>query len=63
MEFIQLLFLLCSATATIFMIIGLYKPWIMLWWEDVQTRKKVIKLYGTVAIFSYIVYWFLILAK
>lgn len=29
----------------------------MLWWEDIQNRKKVIKVYGSVALVSYIVYW------
>jgi hypothetical protein len=37
--------------------IGLIKPWIMLWWEDVQNRRKVIRLYGTIACISYAVYW------
>jgi len=32
------------------MIVGLYKPWYMLWWEDYQTRKKVIYLYGSISI-------------
>jgi hypothetical protein len=49
-----------SVTALVFMLYGLYKPWIMLWWEDVQNRRKVIKLYGSVALFSYALYWLLI---
>ena len=32
------------------LIIGLFKPWIVLWWEDTQYRLKVIMLYGTVII-------------
>ncbi|TRX58656.1 hypothetical protein FNH22_12310 [Fulvivirga sp. M361] len=31
----------------VFMSLGLYKPWIMLWWEDIQNRRKIIKVYGT----------------
>ena len=57
MEFIQQLFLFVSFTAIIFLIIGLYKPWTMLWWEDVQNRRKVIKLYGTVAVVSLAIYF------
>jgi hypothetical protein len=43
--------------------IGLYKPWVMLWWEDIQNRKKEIKLYGGIAITSYALYWITILIK
>lgn len=31
------------------LILGLFKPWIALWWEPVQTRRQVVKLYGTVS--------------
>jgi len=31
----------------------------MLWWEDVQNRKKVIKLYGTLSLFFLIMYFLL----
>lgn len=63
MEFIQRVFLYISVTAILFLVIGLFKPWMMLWWEDVQNRKKVIKIYGSVAVFSYAVYWGLFLMK
>gem|GEM_PF-884187 len=56
MYHIRLLILLVSLTAFLFLIMGLIKPWIMLWWEDVQNRKKVIKLYGTVALLFYMIY-------
>ncbi len=39
------------------MILGLIKPWIMLWWEDVQNRKKVIQLYGTSGLLFLIIYF------
>lgn len=39
-----------------FLLIGLFKPWIMLWWEDRQNRKKVIKVYGFAAILFYVIY-------
>ena len=65
MQFVRMVFLLVSLTSLIFMAVGLYKPWVMLWWEDVQNRRKVIKLYGSVAIISYGIYWgiFLFLIK
>ena len=57
MEFIQQLFLYLGFTALIFLLIGLYKPWAMLWWEDVQNRRKVIQVYGLVAVISFAVYF------
>ncbi len=63
MEFVRLFLSLLSLTALLFLIVGLYRPWIMLWWEAVQNRKKVIKLYGSVAVTSYIVYWLLYFIK
>lgn len=63
MEFIQRFFLYVSITAFVFLIIGLFKPWVMLWWEDVQNRKKIIRLYGTVALVSYALYWALFLIE
>jgi hypothetical protein len=57
MKFIQQLFLYVSFTALLFLLLGMYKPWIMLWWEDVQNRRKVIKLYGLVALISMALYF------
>ncbi len=31
----------------------------MLWWEDVQNRKKIIQVYGSLAIFFLIIYYVL----
>lgn len=56
MYYVRLLFLLISLTSFMFMVMGLIKPWMMLWWEDVQNRRKVIKLYGTSGLFFLIVY-------
>jgi hypothetical protein len=44
-------------------LIGLFRPWMMLWWEDVQNRGKVIKLYGSIAAICYGIYWILFLIK
>lgn len=63
MDFIERLFLYTTITALLCVVIGLFKPWIMLWWEDVQNRKKVIKVYGTAAIISYGLYWCLYLIQ
>ena len=63
MDFIQRFFLFMSVTALGCLVLGLFKPWMMLWWEDVQNRKKVIKVYGTAAVVSYALYWSLILIR
>jgi hypothetical protein len=57
MNQVRLFFLLMSLASLLFMVVGLFKPWLLLWWEDVQNRRKVIQVYGTVAVLSYIVYW------
>jgi hypothetical protein len=59
MQDIRFLMLLIALTALAFLLIGLYKPWVMLWWEDVQNRRKVIRLYGLVSVSSYAAYWIL----
>jgi hypothetical protein len=57
MEDVRFLLLLIALTSLIFLLIGLYKPWVMLWWEDVQNRSKVLKVYGSLAIVFAIVYY------
>ena len=59
MYYVRLLILLLSLTSFLFMVLGLIKPWMMLWWEDVQNRRKVIKLYGTSGLFFLMVYFIL----
>lgn len=56
---VELLILLISLTSFLFMLLGLIKPWLMLWWEDVQNRRKVIKLYGSSGLVFLILYWIL----
>lgn len=63
MEFIRLLFALISLVSLLFLIAGLIKPWVMLWWEDVQNRRKVIKVYGTIVLVAGITYYLLGLSK
>jgi hypothetical protein len=59
MYHVRLLMLLISITSFLFLGIGLIKPWLMLWWEDVQNRRKVIKLYGTIGLLFLAIYWIL----
>lgn len=57
MAFVQQLCLYISITSFIFLLIGIYKPWVMLWWEDIQNRRKVFKIYGIIAVVSFALYW------
>lgn len=57
MDNVRLFFLLMSLASLMFMVAGLFKPWLLLWWEDVQNRRKVIKVYGSAALISYAVFW------
>jgi uncharacterized membrane protein len=57
MEMVQLFFLLLTGASLLFLVIGLFRPWAMLWWEDVQNRRKVIKVYGLAALLCYSAYW------
>lgn len=57
MYYVRLLFLLISLTSFAFMIIGLFKPWLMLWWEDVQNRKKVLQVYGITGLLFLAIYY------
>jgi hypothetical protein len=41
--------------------VGLIKPWPMLWWRDVQNRRGILKLYGSITAFGSFVYWLLTL--
>ncbi len=55
----QLLSDLSAAVALlslIFLAVGLYKPWLMLWWEDMQNRRKILKVYGFATLFFYILH-------
>jgi hypothetical protein len=52
----QILFLVAGIVSSFLLLAGLYKPYAMLWWRDVQTRRMVIKFYGGIAIVCFIVY-------
>jgi hypothetical protein len=56
MEFAHRLLFYISVTSFLFLLFGLYKPWVMLWWEDIQNRRKVIKLYGSISVVAMVIY-------
>ena len=56
MHSVRLFCLLLSVVCLVFMVIGLFKPWLLLWWEDVQNRRKIIGVYGTLAGVFYLAY-------
>jgi len=57
MYYIREMFLLLSLSSVLFLFFGLIKPYLLLWWEDTQNRRKVIWVYGTVAVVFYLMYW------
>ncbi|HEX5170253.1 MAG TPA: hypothetical protein VFW11_13840 [Cyclobacteriaceae bacterium] len=59
MELVRFILKLTAILACLLLLIGFYKPWIVLWWEDTQNRKKVIRLYGSIAIVSIVLYFLL----
>jgi hypothetical protein len=54
MNELDLFFLFLTITTLGLLIAGLYKPWVVLWWEDVQNRRKVFKVYGTMTLLAFI---------
>ncbi len=60
MEFIQRIFLYLAFASLLFLIVGLYKPWVMLWWEHTQNRKKIIKIYGSATVVTFAIYYILL---
>jgi hypothetical protein len=57
MYYFRNLLLLLSISCGLGLLVGLIKPWIMLWWEHTQNRKKVIQLYGLLGLFFLILYF------
>jgi hypothetical protein len=56
MRYVELFVILLIATSILFLIIGLFRPWAMLWWEDEQNRMKVIKAYGSLTVLFCLLY-------
>ena len=59
MVHVKTLLLFLTITCVLFLIIGLAKPWAMLWWEDMQNRSKVVKVYGSLAVVFGVTYFVL----
>ena len=59
MSNVRLLLLFLGLASSSFLVIGLYKPWVMLWWEDVQNRKKIILIYGLLVLIFFTSYYVL----
>ena len=57
--YLGILFYYLTFLSLLFIAIGLWRPWAMLWWEDVSNRRKVIKVYGSIAVIFYAIYWLL----
>ena len=55
MDLTSLGFKILSAFSFLLMVIGLYKPWVVLWWEDTQHRLKAIRLYGSISLGALVV--------
>lgn len=51
--------LVLTVVMVVLMLAGFAKPWLLLWWQDTQTRLGVIKVYGGAAAACYFVYWML----
>ena len=56
MYYVRLLLLYLALASIFFLLMGLFKPWVMLWWEDTQNRKKVLQIYGTLTIVFLLAY-------
>jgi hypothetical protein len=54
MNELDLFFLFLTITTFGLLVAGLYKPWVVLWWEDVQNRRKVFKVYGTMTLLAFV---------
>lgn len=54
MPFLSQLFLFLALSCALLLIVGLFRPWTVLWWEDVQNRRKVINWYGTATLLFYV---------
>ncbi|HLT74978.1 MAG TPA: hypothetical protein VKZ68_07820 [Ohtaekwangia sp.] len=40
----------------VLLIAGLFKPWLLLWWKPVQTRRAVFRLYGSLTLIALLLY-------
>jgi hypothetical protein len=54
MPFLSQLFFFVALACALLLIVGLFRPWSVLWWEDVQNRRKVINWYGSATLLFYV---------
>jgi hypothetical protein len=59
MDFLKLLLQFTAGASGLLMLLGLYKPWTVLWWEHIQNRRKVLMLYGTITLVLWIAQLFI----
>ena len=52
----ELILLIAGIVSSLLLITGLFKPYALLWWQEVQTRRMVIRLYGRIAIVCFTAY-------
>lgn len=57
----DLFFLFLTITSLGLLIGGLFRPWAVLWWEDIQNRRKVFKVYGTMTLLAFITWLVLVI--
>jgi len=55
MQFVAQFFFFASMACGLIMLVGLFRPWSVLWWEDLQNRRKVITWYGGAATLFFVV--------
>jgi hypothetical protein len=60
---VRLLVLFLGIASAFFLVLGMIRPWAMLWWEDVQNRKKVLYVYGFLTLLFFIAYYVLKFVK
>lgn len=56
MKVVQQFLLFTCLTAVLFMLIGMIYPWAMVWWEDIQNRRRVLKIYGSIGVVTGMLY-------
>ncbi|MDH5604764.1 MAG: hypothetical protein OEY51_12530 [Cyclobacteriaceae bacterium] len=56
MDYLRSMSLSLCLISSLFLVIGFYRPWAMLWWEDTQNRLKILKVYGTSALIFFVTY-------
>jgi hypothetical protein len=56
MKAAKVFFLITGIVASLMLVAGLFRPYALLWWKAVQTRRGVIRIYGLAMAISFIIY-------